>query len=391
MIYLDNAATSFPKPPAVAAAMGDALANAAGNPGRSGHALAVAAQRVVSDARRRLASLLGAPDPARVVFALNATDALNLALWGVLRPGDRVVTTSVEHNAVVRPLAALAERGVTVARARCGSDGTLDLDDLARTLASAPTRLVAMVHASNVSGTLLPAREAAALAHAHGALFLLDAAQTAGAIPIDVADLGADLVAFPGHKALLGPTGTGGLYVAPGLALAPLRQGGTGTRSELERQPSELPEALEAGTLNTVGIAGLGAALGVLAEVGVERIRAREEALTARLLAGLRETRGVRIHGPADARRRVGTVSLTLSGWDPADLAAALDGSFGIAARAGLHCAPWAHRTLGTLPDGTLRLSLGCFTTEADVDRAISALGELACAARAPGSDPRRG
>jgi cysteine desulfurase family protein len=378
VVYLDNAATSFPKPAAVAAAMSELLAHGAGNPGRSGHALAVAAQRVVSDTRRQLASLLGVADPARVVFTQNATDALNVALWGALRPGDRVVTTELEHNAVVRPLAALADRGVAVVRVRCGPDGALDLDDLARALASGPARLVAMVHASNVCGTLLPANQAAALAHAHGALFLLDAAQTAGALPIDVADLGVDLLAFPGHKGLLGPTGTGGLYVAPGLKLAPLRQGGTGTLSELERQPEELPEGLEAGTLNTVGIAGLGAALRQLSALGVEHVRAHEEALTARLLEGLRETPGVRVHGPADARRQVGTVSLTLAGWDPVDLAAVLDGSFGIASRAGLHCAPWAHRTLGTLPAGTLRLSVGCFNTEEDVDRALSALGALA-------------
>jgi cysteine desulfurase/selenocysteine lyase len=381
VIYLDNAATSFPKPPAVAEAMSEFLARRAGNPGRSGHALAVAAQRVVSDTRRMLASLLGAPDPARIVLAQNATDALNLALWGLLRPGDRVVATELEHNAVARPLAALADRGVAVARVRCGPDGTLDLGDLERALKGAPTRLVAMIHASNVAGTILPAAEAARLAHEHGALFLLDAAQTAGALPIDVVRMGADLLAFPGHKALLGPTGTGGLYVAPAVKLAPLRQGGTGIRSDEERQPEELPEGLEAGTLNTVGIAGLGAALRYLSARGVADVRARETALTARLLSGLREIPSARVHGTGDARRQVGTVSLSLEGWEPVDLAAALEGSFAIAVRAGLHCAPLAHRTLGTYPGGTVRLSVGCFTTEEHVDRALSALRALAIAA----------
>lgn len=377
MIYLDNAATSFPKPPAVAEAMSELLAHAAGNPGRAGHVLAVAAQRIVSDARRLVSSFLGAPDPARLVFTQNATEALNLGLWGLLRPGDRAVTTGMEHNAVARPLTALSDRGVAVERVPCGPDGALDLADLERALRAAPTRLVAMVHASNVSGTILPAADAARLAHAHGALFLLDAAQTAGALPLDVKALGVDLLAFPGHKGLLGPTGTGGLWIAPHVKLAPLRQGGTGIHSEEERQPEELPEGLEAGTLNTVGIAGLAAAVRYLAAHGVEEVRARESALTARLLAGLAELPAVRIHGPRDPRRQVGTVSITLDGWEPVDAAAVLDGSFGIAVRAGLHCAPLAHRTLGTHPAGTVRLSVGCFTTEEHVDRAVSALRAL--------------
>jgi cysteine desulfurase family protein len=378
VIYLDNAATSWPKPPAVAASIVDFLDHRAGNPGRSSHALAIAADAVVASTRLRLAALLGAPDPARIVFTLNATDALNTALWGLLRPGDRVVTTSIEHNAVVRPLHALAERGVTVTRVPCAPDGTLDLDDLDAALRSGPARLVAMCHASNVVGTILPARDAATLAHAHGALFLLDAAQTAGVLPIDVGGMEIDLLAVPGHKALLGPTGTGALYVAPGIRLAPLRQGGTGTRSEEERQPEEMPAALEAGTLNTVGIAGLGAALEYLRDRGPDAIRAHEVALTARLIDGLREIAGVRVHGTGDAERQVATISVSLEGWEPVDLAGALDGSFSIAARAGLHCAPLAHRTVGTFPRGTVRFSPGPFSTDDDVDRAVRAVGTLA-------------
>jgi cysteine desulfurase / selenocysteine lyase len=380
VIYLDHAATSFPKPPAVASAMTEFLEHAAGNPGRSGHAIAVAAQRTVSDTRRLLASLLGAPDPARVVFAQNATDAINTALWGLLRPGDRVITTELEHNAVARPLTALADRGVQVTRVPCGRDGSLDLSDLERALRAGPARLVAMIHASNVAGTILPAAEAATLAHEHGALFLLDAAQTAGVLPIDVSAMGIDLLAFPGHKGLLGPTGTGGLYVAPAVKLAPLRQGGTGVRSEEERQPEGLPEGLEAGTLNTVGIAGLGAAIRFLGAGRMEGARARETALTERLLSGLRMLPSVRVHGPGDARRQVGTVSLSLDGWEPGDVAAVLDSSFGIAVRAGLHCAPAAHRTLGTYPAGTIRISVGWSSTEEHVDRALAALRALAFA-----------
>jgi cysteine desulfurase / selenocysteine lyase len=279
---------------------------------------------------------------------------------------------------VARPLAALAEQGVVVERVPCAPDGTLAPDDLARALRAGATRLVALVHASNACGTLLPAREAARLAHEHGALFLLDAAQTAGALPIDVGAWGVDLLACPGHKALLGPTGTGVLWVAPGVSLRPRRQGGTGVRSEEERQPEELPEGLEAGTPNVAGLAGLAAAVRWLTERGVAAVRAHERGLTARLLDGLRGAPGVRVHGVADAERQTGVVSVTIEGWEPQDAAAALESSFGIAVRAGLHCAPWAHRTLGTFPAGTVRLSLGATTTPDDVDAAAAAVRRLA-------------
>lgn len=377
MIYLDNAATSFPKAPNVATAMCDFLNHSAGNPGRSGHALALAAQAVVSDTRRLLASLFGASDPARIVFTLNATDGLNLALWGLLRPGDRVVTTTMEHNAVVRPLRELETRGILVSWVQCDPQGCLDLDDLTRALDERETRLVVMIHASNVNGLIMPAREAADLAHQHGALFLLDAAQTAGSMPIDVDEMGVDLLAFPGHKGLLGPTGTGGLYVSPKVDLWPMRQGGTGTQSEKERQPDEMPEELESGTVNTVGIAGLGAALRYLADRGLENVRQHELALMARLLAGLAQIPGVTIHGPTDPQRLAATVSISLAGWEPVDAAAALDSSFGIAVRPGLHCAPQAHRTLGTFPQGTVRLSPGPFNSEDEVDQVLKAIRAL--------------
>lgn len=378
MLYLDNAATSFPKAPGVAEAMQHTLASASGNPGRSGHSMAVAAQGVVNDTRRRLAALLGVPDPNRVVFTANTTDAINLALFGLLQTTQRVVTTRMEHNALSRPLMALAGRGVAVARVAAAPDGSIDLDDLARTIKARPTRLVAMTHASNVCGTILPVRAAAQLAHEHGALFLLDAAQTAGALPLDVGELGVDLLALPGHKGLLGPPGTGALYIAPGISLTPLRYGGTGVYSEDERMPEELPERLEAGTLNTVGLAGLGAALRYLAERGVGAVRAHEMALTEHLLAGLREIPQLRLHGVSDPAGQVATVSISLQGWEPVDLAAVLDSSFAIAVRAGLHCAPEAHRTLGTFPSGTVRLSAGAFNTKDDIEQVVTALGELA-------------
>jgi selenocysteine lyase/cysteine desulfurase len=260
----------------------------------------------------------------------------------------------------------------------CGPDGTLDPEDLSRQLRTAPARLVAMTHASNVCGTILPIAEAARLAHQNGALILVDAAQTAGVLPIDVAGSGIDLLAFPGHKGLLGPTGTGGLYVAPGLQLTPLRQGGTGTRSEQEHHPKAMPEALEPGTVNTTGIAGLGAALRVLQARPPGTSRNHEAVLTARLLDGLKGLPGLHIHGPADPARQVAVVSITIDGWEPVDLAAALDSAFGIAVRPGLHCAPAAHHTLGTLPQGTVRLSPGPYTTDEDIDQTLTALRELA-------------
>ncbi len=378
MIYLDNAATSFPKPPVVAEAMAAFLTHRAGNPGRSGHSLAMAAQAMVTEVRGLVAAFFGVADSSRVVFGQNATDALNLGLWGLCRPLDRVVATGLEHNAVARPLSAMTERlGVTVAKVRCGPDGTLDLDELDRLLRAAPTRLVVMSHASNVCGTILPVAEATKLAHQHGALLLLDAAQTAGVLPVDVRALGVDLLAFPGHKGLLGPTGIGGLYVAPQVRLTAMRQGGTGTRSEEARQPDELPEALEAGTLNTVGLAGLGAAIRFLRDRGLDAVREHEERLTSQLLDGLRAISGVRIVGPAEAKRQVAVVSITLEGWEPNDVGAALDASFGVAVRPGLHCAPLAHQTLGTYPTGTIRLSPGVFTTAEEVDQALSALRQL--------------
>ncbi len=381
MLYLDNAATSFPKPPQVAAAIAEFLADSAGNPGRSGHRLSMAAQSVVTATRRRLAGLLGVRDPDRLVFTANGTDALNTALHGVLHPGDRVVTTGLEHNAVARPLHALSQRGVDWATLRCEPDGGLDLAELERTLAGTATRLVVITHASNVTGVIQPVREAAELAHRHGALVLVDAAQTAGVLPIDVAELGVDLLAVTGHKGLLGPTGTGALYVDQRLTLRPSRLGGTGSRSESLEQPREMPDALEAGTVNTVGIAGLGAALLALRDLGAGEPRHRERELTTQLILGLEEIDGVVLHGPADPARRVAVVSISVADWEPTDLAAALDSSYGIAVRAGLHCAPLAHRCIGTFPEGTVRLSPGWTTTSEEISLAIAAIRELVASA----------
>jgi cysteine desulfurase / selenocysteine lyase len=376
VIYFDNAATSWPKPAPVQAALSRYFGDAGGNPGRSGHRMSVAAARVVEDAREALATLLNANDPSRVVFAQNATHALNLALYGLLRPGDHVVTTSMEHNSVMRPLRHLESRGIAITTVACAPDGRIDVQSV-RNAIRPDTRLLVTTHASNVVGTLLPVAELASLARERAILFLVDASQTAGAIPIDVEHLGVDLLAFTGHKALLGPTGTGGLYIREGIELAPLMRGGTGSDSAHEIQPEFLPDAYESGTLNVAGIAGLGAAVRFLLEVGIEAVQSHERRLVAQFFAGASEISGLVLYGPRDAALQCGLVSFNVAGAVPSEVGLLLDQSFGILARTGLHCAPSAHRTLGTFPTGTVRFSFGWFTTPAEVDRALEALKEI--------------
>ncbi len=383
VLYLDNAATSWPKPPEVIDAMRRYLTEVGANPGRSGHRRSVEAARVVFGAREAVARLLGVDDPLRVVFCANGTHALNLALRGLLRPGHHVVTTGMEHNSVMRPLRALEAQGVEVSVVPCTSQGVLDPADVERALRP-HTALVVMTHASNVVGTIMPVSEVASLAHAHDVLLLVDGAQSAGALPVSLDDLGADLFAFTGHKALLGPTGTGGLIVGERVDLArfePLVRGGTGSRSESQVQPDFLPDKFESGTLNVVGLAGLAAGIEWILERGVAAVRRDEAELTSRLITGLAETPGVCVYGTGDVERQLSTVSFTLAGMEPGEVGRHLDDEYGIAARVGLHCSPLAHETMGTYPGGTVRFSLGAFTTEADVECALRAVRALAEAA----------
>lgn len=376
MIYLDYAATSWPKPPEVLAAMTEMLERAGGNPGRSGHRLSIEAARVVYDTREEVAELLGASDPLRVVFTANATHAINIALLGLLRPGDGVVLSSIEHNAVMRPLRALEEKGVQVTVVQCASDGTLDPADVARVVNS-KTRLVAMVHGSNVVGTLLPVAEIAAIAHRVGALLLVDAAQTTGSVPIDVQAMGIDLLAFTGHKSLQGPTGIGGLVVGSNVdasRMETIMRGGTGSQSELEEQPDELPDKYESGTPNTVGIAGLLAGIRWIKSRGIEQVRAHEMRLTKALIDGLSDIPGLLVYGPKDATRSIAVVSFTIPGKHVSDIGLRLDEEFDILCRVGLHCAPAAHRTMGTYPEGTVRLAPGVMTTLDDIEATMSAV-----------------
>ena len=377
MIYFDNAATSWPKPPAVADAVTAQFTGAGGNPGRSGHRFSIAAARILEDAREGLATLFHVKNPGRIAFAHNATHALNLAIFGVLRPGDRVVTSGVEHNSVMRPLRHLATAGVDVVVARCAADGSLDVDAVENEL-RAGARLLVTTHASNVTGTIMPIAELAAIARTHGVTYLVDSAQTAGTMPIDVEALGLDLLAFTGHKGLLGPTGTGGLYVREGIELAPLVRGGTGSESANEVQPDFMPDMYESGTANVSGIAGLAAGVSFLSEVGVDAVQAHERELVTRFFEAAAAVPGITMYGPADPMRRCGIVSFTLAGISPSEIALLLDEPFGIMARAGLHCAPAAHRTLGTFPAGTVRFGFGWFNTVAEVDTAVDALRQIA-------------
>jgi len=380
VVYLDNAATSWPKPPQVIAAMSRYLAEVGANPGRSGHRRSVEAARVVFQARSAVARLLDLDDSLRVVFCANATHALNLVIGGLVRPGRHVITTGMEHNSVMRPLRSLEAEGAPVTVAPCSPQGVLDPADVERAIRP-ETALIVATHASNVVGTILPVAELAAIAREHDALLLVDAAQSLGALPFALDDLGADLLAFTGHKALLGPTGTGGLVVGPRVDVArlePLMRGGTGSRSESQLQPDFLPDKFESGTLNVVGLAGLTAAVDWLLERGVGEVRAREIELTSRLLSGLGELPGVRVYGTRDARRQLSTVSFTIAGMEPGEVGRRLDDEFGIAARVGLHCSPLAHETLGTYPVGTVRFSLSAFTTDADIACALEAVSRLA-------------
>jgi cysteine desulfurase family protein len=377
MIYLDNAATSFPKPEGVYAALDKFARTTLANPGRAGHKMALAAEHALDDGRHRLNRFFNGRTPDRWVFTLNGTDALNMAFKGVLNDGDHVVTTDLEHNSVSRPLVALAEAGrITLTRVAADKGGTVSAAAIEAAL-TPKTRLVAVTHASNVLGTVQPIAEIGKLVRARDALFLVDAAQTAGVIPIDVQAACIDLLAFPGHKSLLGPTGTGALYVGPRANLRPWREGGTGGDSSTPTQPKEFPYYLEGGTPNVLGVAGMVAGLDFVEERGLDSIRHHEVQLCDRLRAALAEMPGFEVFGHTDPARRVGTLSFRCEIMPATDLGAILDQSFDVAVRPGLHCAPYVHKALGSYPDGLVRVSTGPFNTVADIDRLVAALSEV--------------
>ncbi len=380
-IYLDNAATTWPKPESVYAAV-DHFQREIGAPnGRSGYREAMESNRIVERARQGVAELIGADDPLQIAFGLNGTDVLNLAIRGIVRPGDHVVTTVCDHNSVLRPLRALGEQiGVDTSYVPCDGEGLISPADV-RAALRPNTRLVAVIHASNVTGTIQPIEAIGRIVREHGAMFLVDAAQSLGHVPLDVSLLEVDLVAAPGHKGLLAPLGTGVLYIRSGVEreLNPLRYGGTGTRSDEDRQPDELPDKYEPGNHNLPGLAGLVASCEFLARKTIAAIHTHHTALTARLLERLRETSGLTVHGPQSTASRTSVVSITVDGYDPQELAAVLEASHRIQCRAGLHCAPRMHEALGTTESGgTLRISPGYSTTLDDIDTVAAALEEVA-------------
>ena len=365
-IYLDNAATSFPKPESVYQAIMHAMREIGASPGRAGHRRSMEAGRILFQTREAIAALFAIPDSSRVIICHSATEALNLALRGILVPGDHVITTSMEHNSLLRPLFLLRSQGVELTIVQAGRDGRVDPDDVRRALRS-NTRMIAVGHVSNVSGTIQAIDRLAAIAREAGALFLLDAAQSAGSVPIDVVKTGIDLLAAPGHKGLFGPQGTGFLYAASAVTLRPLLAGGTGANSTDEEQPDMMPEGFEAGTHNLPGIAGLKAGVEFVLKQGADVIGDKERQLVASAAQRLSAVSGITLCGPVGQADHGGVLSLSCEGIDPAMLAFMLDQRFDIAVRAGLHCAPHAHRSLGTFPGGTLRISPGWFTTSEEI------------------------
>ena len=375
-IYLDSAATSLHKPPQVAQAVAEAICKA-GNAARGAHGASLSALRTVYDTRCLAARLLGCPRPDHVVFAANSTMALNIAICGLLSPGDHAISTDLEHNSVLRPLYALQRQGMALSFVPADKNGQVSYDAFER-LFRPNTRAVVCTHASNVTGDVLDIPRIAAMAHRRGALLILDASQTAGAIPLDMTALGADVVCFTGHKSLLGPQGTGGLCIRPGVEVRPLLRGGSGVHSFDREQPRDYPTRLEAGTLNSHGIAGLDAAVDYLLEAGVEAICQKEQALMRRFYEGMRHIDGVTVYGDFTAKHRAAIVSLNIRDWDSAEVSDVLYADYGIATRPGAHCAPRLHEALGTVRQGAVRFSFSVFNSEDEADMAIQAVKKLA-------------
>jgi cysteine desulfurase / selenocysteine lyase len=376
VIYLDNAATSWPKPDCVYQAMENCMRYAGANPGRGGHRMALDAGRILYDCRDALAELFHIEDPNQIAFMLNATDAINTALFGFLEPGDHVVTTGMEHNAIARPLRCLERMGVGLSIIPVNSHGEVNIQDI-KAACSPATKLIALGHASNVTGTIVPIEEIGKIAREKGARFLVDAAQTAGVEDIDVDAMDIDFLAFTGHKSLMGPQGTGGLWVREEINLKPMRWGGTGSNSESDLMPDLMPDKLESGTPNTVGIAGLGAGVRFILEKGLGKIRQHERELTRQLVEGLAETSSVIVYGPNDLNKQAAVVSFTIAEMDTGQVGYLLDRQYDIATRTGLHCAPWAHASIGTLRTGTVRASFGYFNTGEDVENILAAVRRI--------------
>ncbi len=375
--YLDNAATSFPKPEAVYQKLDQFARLNLANPGRTAHKMALTAEQELHQCRHLLNQLLNGEGTERIIFTMNCTDSLNIAMKGLLQPGDHVITSNLEHNSVSRPLEALVDAGtITLTRVNADATGTLQPDTI-RAALTPKTRLVVLSHASNVLGTIQPIGDIGEIVRKHGALLLVDAAQTVGVVSIDVRAMQLDLVAFPGHKALMGPTGTGALYVGPRAQPHAWREGGTGGDSMSRLQPAELPFHLEGGTPNVLGVAGLRTGIEYVQKQTPAKIWKHENDLVTRLISYLQKRGDCTLYGHLDGSKRVGTLSFSHPAYDSPDIGAILDTSFDIAVRPGLHCSPYIHRSLGTAPKGTVRISPGIFNTADDIDRLTDALTQI--------------
>lgn len=372
MIYFDNAATTWPKPEEVYNEINNVLRNC-GNPGRGSHRMAIESGRVILEARQEICGLFNIQNPMRIAFTHNTTDSLNIALKGILKEGDHVITSSMEHNSMIRPLMALKKRGIETTVINCDVKGRIDPDDIRKSIKK-NTKMIAMIHASNVTGTIMPILEIGNIARENNLIFLVDAAQTAGVLDIDVEKQNIDLLAFPGHKSLYGPQGTGGLFVRDGIYIEAFKEGGTGSSSESIYQPDLMPDKLESGTPNTPGIAGLKEGVRFIRSIGIEKIREHEKRLTKMLIDGLDGLPNTVIYGPDDIEERVGVVSICINGMDSGEVSYILDKAFNIATRSGLHCSSLAHRTIGTLKTGTVRFGIGYFNTEEEINSAIKAI-----------------
>ena len=376
MIYLDSSATSFLKPPQVAEAVFRSF-NTIGNAGRGAHAPTLNASRLIYDTREKLAALFGTPDPSRIAFTCNATEALNIAIHGAIHPGEHVITTACEHNSVLRPLYLKEKEGTELTIIPADKKGRIRYDLLESSVKS-NTSAIVLTHASNLSGNVTDLAFVSNFAKKHGLLLIVDASQTAGSLPINVVKMGIDILCFTGHKGLFGPQGTGGLYVREGLTLSPLKSGGSGIHSFDRQHPTDMPTALEAGTLNGHGIAGLNAGLDYILSTGVKNIHAKEISLARRFVNGISDISDLKLYGDIDASLRTPIISLNIGNMSSASVSDILWEDYEICVRAGAHCAPLMHKTFGTEKQGAVRFSFSCFNTEAEIDTAIQAMHEIA-------------